>query len=198
MIVALFIRHQLAQQAADGRCGSSPDTLPGPKDDVQQPRVWGSAYSTLLRRPRRALHAHMLKRSKTNLLKSLKSSLNCSRVTSLRRCDAKFLKVLRCQVGQDTPDSLPVRSCVIDGEAVVVAEHCLSVFEILPHRLRDDAAVMCASIWSNSTTRTFRWQPLEYRKAVWGCYKRKLWAVRSAMCCAGNGELGAPAAGSTK
>src|SRR6516165_4055533 len=41
-------------------------------------------------------------------------------------------------------ESLPVRSCVIDGEAIVVNEDGLSIFDILRYRLRDDAAVLCA------------------------------------------------------
>ena len=41
-------------------------------------------------------------------------------------------------------ESLPVASCVVDGEAIVVNEHGLSVFDILRYRLRDDAAVLCA------------------------------------------------------
>ena len=40
--------------------------------------------------------------------------------------------------------SLSVRSCVIDGEAIVVDEHGLSVFDALRYRLRDHAAVLCA------------------------------------------------------
>ena len=33
--------------------------------------------------------------------------------------------------------SLPVRSCVVDGKAIVVDERGLSVFDILRYRLRD-------------------------------------------------------------
>jgi ATP-dependent DNA ligase len=40
--------------------------------------------------------------------------------------------------------SLPVRSCFIDGEAIVVDETGLSVFELLRYRLRDQAALLCA------------------------------------------------------
>ena len=36
--------------------------------------------------------------------------------------------------------NLGVRSCVIDGEAIVVDEHGLSVFDTLRYRLRDHAA----------------------------------------------------------
>src|SRR6201993_4080942 len=39
-----------------------------------------------------------------------------------------------------TGESLPVRSCVLDGEAGVVDEHGLSVFDALRYRLGDDDA----------------------------------------------------------
>ena len=51
---------------------------------------------------------------------------------------ARFPKIVKA-VG-----SLGVRSCVIDGEAIVVDEHGLSVFDTLRYRLRDHAAVLCA------------------------------------------------------
>ena len=35
-----------------------------------------------------------------------------------------------------------MRSCVIGGEAIVVNEDGLSIFDILRYRLRDDAAVL--------------------------------------------------------
>jgi bifunctional non-homologous end joining protein LigD len=40
--------------------------------------------------------------------------------------------------------NLPVRSCFIDGEAIVVDENGLSVFELPRYRLRDQAALLCA------------------------------------------------------
>jgi ATP-dependent DNA ligase len=40
--------------------------------------------------------------------------------------------------------SLPVRSCFIDGEAIVVDETGLSVFELLRYRRHDHAVVLCA------------------------------------------------------
>jgi bifunctional non-homologous end joining protein LigD len=51
---------------------------------------------------------------------------------------ARFPKIVEA-VG-----SLGVRSCVIDGEAIVVDERGLSVFDALRYRLRDHAAVLCA------------------------------------------------------
>jgi len=63
-------------------------------------------------------------------------------------------------------ESLPVRSCVVDGEAIVVDECGLSVFDILRYRLRDDAAVLCAFDLVELDGKDLRWQPLEYRKAT--------------------------------
>jgi bifunctional non-homologous end joining protein LigD len=63
-------------------------------------------------------------------------------------------------------ESLPVRSCVVDGEAIVVDERGPSVFDILRFRLRDDAAVLCAFDLVQLDGEDLRWQPLEYRKAT--------------------------------
>ena len=63
-------------------------------------------------------------------------------------------------------ESLPVRSCVIDGEAIVVNEDGLSVFDILRYRLRDDAAVLCAFDLIEADGADLRRQPLERRKAM--------------------------------
>jgi bifunctional non-homologous end joining protein LigD len=63
-------------------------------------------------------------------------------------------------------ESLPVRSCVVDGEAIVVDERGLSVFDILLYRLRDDAAVLCAFDLVELDGKDLRWRPLEYRKAT--------------------------------
>jgi ATP-dependent DNA ligase len=63
-------------------------------------------------------------------------------------------------------ESLPVRSCVIDGEAIVVNEDGLSIFDILRYRLRDDAAVLCAFDLIEADGADLRRQPLEHRKAM--------------------------------
>lgn len=63
-------------------------------------------------------------------------------------------------------ESLPVRSCVLDGEAIVVNEHGLSVFDVLRYRLRDHAAVLCAFDLIELDGNDLRWQPLERRKAM--------------------------------
>ena len=63
-------------------------------------------------------------------------------------------------------ESLPVRSCVIDGEAIVVNEDGLAIFDILRYRLRDDAAVLCAFDLIEADGADLRRQPLERRKAM--------------------------------
>jgi ATP-dependent DNA ligase len=63
-------------------------------------------------------------------------------------------------------ESLPVRSCVIDGEAIVVNEDGLSIFDILRYRLRDEAAVLCAFDLIEADGADLRRQPLERRKAM--------------------------------
>ena len=63
-------------------------------------------------------------------------------------------------------ESLPVNSCLMDGEAIVVDERGLSVFDVLRYRLRDDAAVLCAFDLIELDGDDLRWQPLEQRKAT--------------------------------
>jgi bifunctional non-homologous end joining protein LigD len=60
--------------------------------------------------------------------------------------------------------SLPVRSCVLDGEAIVVDERGLSVFDALRYRLRDHAAVLCAFDLIERDGVDLRSVPLEERK----------------------------------
>jgi ATP-dependent DNA ligase len=63
-------------------------------------------------------------------------------------------------------ESLPVRSCVIDGEAIVIDERGLSVFEALRYRTHDHAAVLCAFDLLELDGADLRRQPLEHRKAT--------------------------------
>jgi bifunctional non-homologous end joining protein LigD len=63
-------------------------------------------------------------------------------------------------------ESLPVRSCYIDGEAIVVDESGLSVFNALRWRLHDHAAVLCAFDLIELEGEDLRRQPLERRKAT--------------------------------
>jgi len=60
--------------------------------------------------------------------------------------------------------ALPVRSCVVDGEAIVVNGEGLSVFDLLRYRHNDHAAVLCAFDLIELDGYDFRHQPLEDRK----------------------------------
>jgi bifunctional non-homologous end joining protein LigD len=63
-------------------------------------------------------------------------------------------------------ERLPVQSCFIDGEAIVVDERGLSVFDALRWRLRDHAAVLCAFDLIELNGDDLRHVPLERRKAT--------------------------------
>jgi ATP-dependent DNA ligase len=65
-----------------------------------------------------------------------------------------------------TVESLPVRSCVLDGEAIVVDACGLAVFEALRYRTHDHAAVLCAFDLLELDGADLRSQPLERRKAT--------------------------------
>ena len=71
---------------------------------------------------------------------------------------ARFPKIV------DAVASLPVRSCVVDGEAIVVDERGLSVFDALRYRLRDHAAVLCAFDLIELDGKDLRAERLENRK----------------------------------
>jgi bifunctional non-homologous end joining protein LigD len=60
--------------------------------------------------------------------------------------------------------SLPVQSCFIDGEAVVVDESGLSVFELIRYRQHDHAAVLCAFDLIELNGKDMRRAPIEERK----------------------------------
>jgi bifunctional non-homologous end joining protein LigD len=62
--------------------------------------------------------------------------------------------------------SLRVRSCVVDGEAIVVDERGLSVFDALRFRVRDHAAVLCAFDLIELNGDDPRERPIEDRKAA--------------------------------
>jgi bifunctional non-homologous end joining protein LigD len=59
---------------------------------------------------------------------------------------------------------LPARSCVVDGEAIVVDRAGLSVFDLLRYRHHDHAAVLCAFDLIEIDGYDLRQQPLEHRK----------------------------------
>ena len=62
--------------------------------------------------------------------------------------------------------SLPVQSCALDGEAIVVNTDGLSVFDLIRYRQHDQAAVLCAFDLTELDGKDLRWQPVEHRKAV--------------------------------
>ena len=62
--------------------------------------------------------------------------------------------------------SLSVRSCALDGEAIVVNADGLSVFDLIRYRHHDHAAVLCAFDLIELDGEDARWQPVERRKAM--------------------------------
>jgi bifunctional non-homologous end joining protein LigD len=60
--------------------------------------------------------------------------------------------------------NLPVRSCFIDGEAVVIDERGLSVFDLLRYRGHDNVAVLCAFDLIEVDGKDLRSTPIEQRK----------------------------------
>src|ERR1700727_616087 len=63
-------------------------------------------------------------------------------------------------------ESLPVRSCLIDGEAIVVDADGLSAFDLLRHRHHDDAAILCAFDLIELDGEDLKWSTLENRKGL--------------------------------
>jgi hypothetical protein len=63
-------------------------------------------------------------------------------------------------------ESLPVRSCLLDGEAIAVDERGLPVLAILRCRLRDHAAMLCAFDLIEIDGKDLRWRAIEHRKAT--------------------------------
>ena len=67
-----------------------------------------------------------------------------------------------------------VRSCFIDGEAIVVDRTGLPVFDLLRYRQHDRAAVLCAFDLVELDGEDLRGAPLEHRKAwPWPNYSRQ-------------------------
>jgi bifunctional non-homologous end joining protein LigD len=62
--------------------------------------------------------------------------------------------------------NLPVRSCFIDGEAIVVDERGLSVFDLIRYRQHDAAAVLCAFDLIELDGEDMRPSPIEDRKTT--------------------------------
>jgi bifunctional non-homologous end joining protein LigD len=62
--------------------------------------------------------------------------------------------------------ALPLRSCVIDGEAIVCDANGLAVFDLLRYRRRDQAVTFCAFDLLEADGREVRRAPIEERKAA--------------------------------
>jgi bifunctional non-homologous end joining protein LigD len=62
--------------------------------------------------------------------------------------------------------SLPVRSCFIDGEVIVVDERGLSVFDLIRSGRRDRDAVLCAFDLIELDGKDLRSEPIEQRKQM--------------------------------
>jgi ATP-dependent DNA ligase len=60
--------------------------------------------------------------------------------------------------------ALPVRSCIIDGEAIVFDSRGVSVFDLLRYRQHDRAAALCAFDLIELDGRDLRKAPIERRK----------------------------------
>jgi len=68
--------------------------------------------------------------------------------------------------------SLPVETCIIDGEAIVVDQNGLSVFNLLRYRQHDHAATLCAFDLLEFDGADLRSSPIEERK------QHLAWALR--------------------
>jgi bifunctional non-homologous end joining protein LigD len=62
--------------------------------------------------------------------------------------------------------ALPLRSCVIDGEAIACDDNGLAVFDLLRHRRRDQAVTLCAFDLLELDGQDTRREPIEHRKAA--------------------------------
>jgi bifunctional non-homologous end joining protein LigD len=62
-------------------------------------------------------------------------------------------------------NALPVRSCLIDGEAIVTDDRGLAVFEMIRNRRHEAATVLCAFDLIELDGQDLRRAPLELRKA---------------------------------
>jgi bifunctional non-homologous end joining protein LigD len=63
-------------------------------------------------------------------------------------------------------ESLPVRSCMIDGEAIVCDENGLAVFELIRGHGNKTSAVLCAFDLLELDGRDLRRRPIEERKGL--------------------------------
>jgi bifunctional non-homologous end joining protein LigD len=61
---------------------------------------------------------------------------------------------------------LPVETCIIDGEAIVVGQNGLSVFDLLRYRRHDHAATLCVFDVLEVDGANLRRKPIEERKRL--------------------------------
>ena len=59
---------------------------------------------------------------------------------------------------------MPVRSCVVDGEAIVCDDEGLPVFDLIRGHATDAGAVLCAFDLLEVNGEDIRREPLEHRK----------------------------------
>jgi bifunctional non-homologous end joining protein LigD len=93
----------------------------------------------------------------------------------LARCDAAGVRLITC-AGNDfsgrfpligmAVGKLPVRSCLIDGEAIVCDENGLAVFDLIRRHGALASAVHCAFDLLELDGRDLRRDPIEKRKAL--------------------------------
>ena len=62
--------------------------------------------------------------------------------------------------------ALPLRSCVIDGEAIACDDNGLAAFDLLRYRRRDQAVTLCAFDLLELDGRDMRGEAIEHRKAA--------------------------------
>jgi bifunctional non-homologous end joining protein LigD len=73
---------------------------------------------------------------------------------------ARFGDLLRADI-VEAIESLPLQSCFVDGEAIVVDHNGLSVFDLLRYRQHDRAAMLCAFDLIELDGKDMRKQPIE-------------------------------------
>ena len=72
----------------------------------------------------------------------------------------------RCRLVASAVAALPVRSCLIDGEAIVCDENGLAFFELIRGHGSKTSAVLCAFDLLELDGRDLRREPIETRKAL--------------------------------
>src|SRR5262249_56425176 len=71
-----------------------------------------------------------------------------------------------CRTGAMAPRELPVRSCLIDGEAIVCDENGLAVYELICRHDAGERAVLSAFDLLELDGKDLRRKPIEKRKEL--------------------------------